>query len=102
MHSIRVLFALAVLFAPLTARAHEYWLAPLSYQAGAGDTLVVRAYVGTGFKGEGKPLAAGGGGTGCVGGGGGGGANRGAGAGANGVGRGRGSADRGGSGAKVP
>ena len=58
MRSFRLLFTLSLLLAPLTARAHEYWLAPLSYQAGAGDTVVVRAYVGTGFKGEGKPLAA--------------------------------------------
>ncbi|MEO5987783.1 MAG: DUF4198 domain-containing protein [Candidatus Eisenbacteria bacterium] len=40
------------------AAAHEFWLAPLRYQATTGDTLVVRAFVGTGFKGETKPLAA--------------------------------------------
>ena len=37
--------------------AHEYWLAPSAYRAVAGDTLTVRAYVGTGFRGELKPYA---------------------------------------------
>ena len=40
------------------ALAHEYWLAPSAYRAAAGDTLSVRAYVGTGFCGEPKPYAA--------------------------------------------
>ncbi len=42
----------------LPARAHEFWLAPLTYAASTGDTMVVRAFVGTGFRGETKPLAA--------------------------------------------
>ena len=40
------------------AHAHEYWLAPSRYRAGAGDTLGVSAYAGTGFRGERKPYAA--------------------------------------------
>ncbi len=48
--------SLLLFAAPLYA--HEFWIAPLRYQAAAGDTLVVRAFVGTGFRGETKPLAA--------------------------------------------
>jgi uncharacterized GH25 family protein len=40
------------------ASAHEYWLAPSTYQAGARDTVAVTAFVGTGFRGERKPYAA--------------------------------------------
>lgn len=54
----RPLLLLALLLAATPALAHEFWLAPLQYRAGAGDTLEVRAYVGTGFRGEAKPLAA--------------------------------------------
>jgi len=42
---------------PIAARAHEYWLEPSSYTAVANDTVVVRAFVGTGFRGELKPYA---------------------------------------------
>lgn len=38
--------------------AHEYWLAPSRYLGGSGDTVEVRAYAGTGFRGESKPWAA--------------------------------------------
>ena len=49
--------ALAALPAP-PAHAHEFWLAPSTYHAAAGDTVRVTAYVGTGFRGELKPFAA--------------------------------------------
>ena len=38
--------------------AHEYWLAFSRYQAAPGDTVDVRAFAGTGFRGELKPWAA--------------------------------------------
>jgi uncharacterized GH25 family protein len=38
------------------ATAHEYWLAPSSGRAAKGDTVVVRAVAGTGFRGEFKPF----------------------------------------------
>jgi len=41
---------------PLLARAHEYWLAPSRAATQAGDTVVVRAVAGTGFRGEFKPF----------------------------------------------
>jgi len=47
--------ALACMAAP--ARAHEFWLAPSAYRASAGDTVSLRVYVGTGFRGELKPYA---------------------------------------------
>lgn len=37
------------------ATAHEYWIAPSSYRATAGDTVRVHAWVGTGFAGEARP-----------------------------------------------
>jgi len=40
------------------ARAHEYWLSPSAYRLAPGDTLLVRAFVGTGFRGEPRPYAA--------------------------------------------
>jgi uncharacterized GH25 family protein len=40
-----------------SASAHEFWLAPSSYGAGPRDTLTLRAFVGTGFRGEMKPYA---------------------------------------------
>ena len=40
------------------ARAHEFWLWPDRFAAAAGETLNVRALVGTGFRGELKPYAA--------------------------------------------
>jgi hypothetical protein len=52
---------LLVAFASLTAApalAHEYWLVPSRWQAAAGDTLVVGARVGTGFRGQARPYAA--------------------------------------------
>jgi len=38
------------------AAAHEYWLAPSTGRATPGDTVVVRAVAGTGFRGEFKPF----------------------------------------------
>jgi hypothetical protein len=40
-----------------TASAHEFWLAPSHYRAGAGDSLAIHAFVGTGFRGEGLPFS---------------------------------------------
>lgn len=48
--------ALVVAAAP--CRAHEFWLAPTSYRASAGDSLAVGAFVGSGFRGEARPYAA--------------------------------------------
>jgi hypothetical protein len=42
--------------APL-ANAHEYWLVPSRYRAGAEDTVAIEARVGTGFRGEPRPFA---------------------------------------------
>ncbi len=39
------------------AAAHEFWLAPSTYRAAAGDTVAVAAFVGTGFRGERRPYA---------------------------------------------
>jgi uncharacterized GH25 family protein len=46
---------LAALAAP--AVAHEYWLAPARYDAPPGESVIVRAFAGTGFRGELKPWA---------------------------------------------
>ncbi len=44
--------------APVPAAAHEFWLSPSRYRAAAGDTVLVSACVGTGFRGETRPYAA--------------------------------------------
>ena len=54
---LRIALALAALTAA-PAHAHEYWLAPSTYHATAGEHVQVTAYVGTGFRGELKPFAA--------------------------------------------
>src|SRR5262245_40640998 len=41
-----------------TASAHEFWLSPSRYQAGAGDKVSIGAIVGTGFRGDPRPYAA--------------------------------------------
>ena len=41
------------------ARAHEYWLAPSAYRAGAGDTVTIGALAGEGFVGERKRFSPG-------------------------------------------
>src|SRR5688500_16191780 len=48
----------ALVVAASPCRAHEFWLAPSSYRAAAGDSLAVRAFVGTGFRGEARSYAA--------------------------------------------
>ncbi len=48
---------IASLFAPKGGAAHEYWLAPSSYNTPVGQTLAVQAYVGSDFKGEIRPFA---------------------------------------------
>lgn len=48
--------ALSLLVAP-AVRAHEYWLAPSSYDARPGQTVTLAAVAGTGFRGEKKPWA---------------------------------------------
>jgi len=49
--------SLGALLAFLTspACAHQFWLAPSQYLAGSGKTVEVRAFAGTGFRGESKP-----------------------------------------------
>jgi hypothetical protein len=49
--------ALAFALAPAAAAAHEFWLSPSAYGAVPGDTVSVRACVGTGFCGEIKAYA---------------------------------------------
>jgi uncharacterized GH25 family protein len=39
----------------LPAAAHEFWLAPSQYVVPAGTPITVRAFAGTGFRGESKP-----------------------------------------------
>lgn len=53
----RAVVPLLLLACAAPARAHEFWLTPSRYVAGAGDTLDVRAFVGTGFRGEARPYA---------------------------------------------
>jgi hypothetical protein len=58
--SLRFGFGMPVWIAGLltvatSAAAHEYWLAPSTYRAVAGDTVRVGAWVGTGFAGEARP-----------------------------------------------
>jgi uncharacterized GH25 family protein len=48
-------FAFATLARIGPVAAHEYWLAPSNYRPGPGDTVAVRVFVGTGFRGESKP-----------------------------------------------
>lgn len=47
----------ALVVGPDFASAHEFWLAPSTYSAGPRDTLTLRAFVGSGFRGEEKPYA---------------------------------------------
>ena len=53
--TIAALLVLAL--TPRPSAAHEYWLAPSRYAAAAGDTVTIRAWVGTGFRGEARPYA---------------------------------------------
>jgi uncharacterized GH25 family protein len=55
---ISIAAVLALALAAVPALAHEYWLAPTRYDAARGDTLAIRALVGTGFRGEPRPYAA--------------------------------------------
>jgi hypothetical protein len=41
--------------APISARAHEYWLSPSSYDAAPHPVFEIGAVAGTGFRGERKP-----------------------------------------------
>src|SRR3954466_6728547 len=52
--SILVLLLFSAGCAPC-ASAHEFWLAPSRYIAGPGAAITVRAFAGTGFRGESKP-----------------------------------------------
>jgi hypothetical protein len=38
-----------------SARAHEFWLSPATYQPAPAETVAVQAFTGTGFRGELKP-----------------------------------------------
>lgn len=42
---------------PRSASSHEFWLSPSTYAPTHGDTVTMRVYVGTGFRGEPKPYA---------------------------------------------
>src|SRR5512134_2779863 len=54
--STRNALALALVAALATpAAAHQYWLAPARYDAASGEAVAVRAFAGTGFRGEWKP-----------------------------------------------
>jgi uncharacterized GH25 family protein len=48
---------LGLLLLPSLGNAHEYWLEPSKTTAVAGDTITLRAYAGTGFRGEVKPYS---------------------------------------------
>lgn len=39
------------------AAAHEYWISPSTWRSTPGETIAVRAFVGTGYRGEIKPWA---------------------------------------------
>ena len=56
----RIMWLLAVTTVavfPGSAEAHQSWLAPSTYRAQAGDTVIITCFVGTGFRGELKPYA---------------------------------------------
>jgi hypothetical protein len=58
-HQVRVLAGLVVALAcglAAPAHGHEFWLAPSTYRPRAGDPVQVRAFVGTGFRGELRPF----------------------------------------------
>ena len=55
---IATLIFVSVLAGAGSACAHEFWLAPSRYRAAAGDSVVLGAFVGTGFRGEARPFAA--------------------------------------------
>jgi uncharacterized GH25 family protein len=50
-------FAALALLLAAPVSAHEYWIATNASRCVPGDTLVVRSFVGTGFRGELKPYA---------------------------------------------
>ncbi len=49
--------ALGVLFFASVAWGHEFWLAPSNYRPALHDTVTIRAFIGSGFRGEVKPFA---------------------------------------------
>jgi uncharacterized GH25 family protein len=51
------LVATATLLSAYAAHAHEYWLAPSTYDARPGQPVTIAAVAGTGFRGEKKPWA---------------------------------------------
>ena len=53
----RLVLVAACLAAATPAAAHEFWLAPSRYRAGAGERVSLSAFVGTGFRGEAVPYA---------------------------------------------
>ena len=56
MRTVLAALLLALFAAP--AAAHEFWLAPSIYRAAPRDTVLVRAWVGEGFRGTLEPFAA--------------------------------------------
>src|SRR5947207_7118158 len=55
MNSRAYILALLLLSTGPSASAHEFWLAPSRYIAAPGAPITVRAFAGTGFRGESKP-----------------------------------------------
>ncbi len=53
----RWIVLLAVVLWVQPASAHEYWISPSTWRCAPGDTIAVRVFVGTGFRGELKPWA---------------------------------------------
>ena len=53
-----LLTGLLIAAAAAVAEGHEYWLSTNTWRSAPGDTIVVRAMVGTGFLGELKPYTA--------------------------------------------
>lgn len=47
---------LGVFLAPAAVSAHEFWLMPSTYFPTATDTVSITAWVGMGFRGEGRPF----------------------------------------------
>src|SRR5690349_9450149 len=53
--ALGIVLAIAAGGLPGAARAHEYWLAPSSYDGAPGRPVTIAAVAGTGFHGEPKP-----------------------------------------------
>lgn len=54
---VRFLLMLGLLLLPGVAQAHEFWLMPSTYFPGPSDTVCITAWVGTGFRGDGRTFS---------------------------------------------